>query len=114
MDRRHRLTRAQDFQRVRTAGKSYAHPLAVLVACRNGLDHSRFGLRAGRAVGTAVQRNRARRRLREALRPMVSQILPGWDVVLVARESTAGAEWSEVQAGVASLVRRAGLTMEPE
>lgn len=45
---------------------------------------------------------------------MVSQIFPGWDVVLVARESTAGAEWSEVQAGVASLVRRAGLTMEPE
>lgn len=114
MDRRHRLSRSQDFQRVRTTGKSYAHPLAVLVACRNGLDHSRFGLRAGRAVGGAVQRNRSRRRLREALRPMVSQIAPGWDVLLVAREPIGGAEWSELQAGVASLVRRAGLMMETE
>lgn len=112
MDRRHRLTRSQDFQRVRTTGKSYSHPLLILVACRNGLDHSRFGLRAGRATGGAVQRNRARRRLREALRPIVSTIQPGWDIVLVAREPTAGAAWSELRAGVASLIRRAGLMME--
>lgn len=109
MDRGHRLTRSQDFQRVRTAGKSYAHPLVVLVACRNELEHARYGIRAGRAVGGAVERNRARRRLREALRPMFPTIAPGWDVVLVARTETADAAWSELQTGLANLVRRAGL-----
>lgn len=112
MDRGHRLIRTQDFQRVRTAGKSFAHPLVVLVACRNDLDRSRVGIRAGRVVGGAVVRNRARRRLREALRPMFPTIAPGWDVVLVARRGTAAAEWSKLQTGVAKLVRRAGLMMD--
>jgi len=109
MERRQRLTSSQDFQRVRSAGKSYAHPLVVLVACRNDLDRSRFAVRAGRRLGGAVRRNRARRRLRESLRRLAPTIDPGWDLLLLARDSTASAEWARLHQAVVHLCGRAGL-----
>ena len=42
-------------------------------------------------IGNAVTRNRARRVLREAYRLLEDEILPGRDVVLVARNGTAQA-----------------------
>lgn len=112
MDRRQRLTSSQDVQRVRTTGKSYAHPLAVLVTCRNDLESSRFAVAAGRSLGGAVRRNRAKRRLRAVIRPLAPMIAPGWDVLLLARETTPTADWPDLQRAVAGLCRRAGLLIE--
>jgi ribonuclease P protein component len=112
VDRRHRLTNSQDVQRVRGSGKTFAHPLAVLVTRRNDLDCSRFAVAAGRGLGGAVRRNRAKRRLRAVLRSLTPQIVPGWDVVLLARETTPSADWPELQHAVMGLCRRAGLLTE--
>ena len=114
MDRRHRLTSSRDFQRVRSAGKSFAHPLVVLVACRNDLDRTRFAVRAGKRLGGAVQRNRARRRLRACLRQLAPMIAPGWDLMLVARDSTASTEWARLNEAAIQLCRRAGLLKTTE
>src|SRR4030065_72518 len=78
MDRQRRLTGSSDFQRVRTSGTSYAHPFVVLVACPNDMPLSRFGVTAGRQLGSAVRRNRAKRRLRAALDALQPHPLPGW------------------------------------
>jgi len=112
VDRRPRLTRSQDVQRVRNSGRSYAHPLAVLVTRRNDLDRSRFAVGAGRSLGGAVRRNRAKRRLRSALRSLAPMIAPGWDVLLLARDTTPLARWPDLQQAVAGLCRRAGLLTE--
>jgi len=81
MKRKFRLTRSTDFKRVRRFGKSYAHPLVVLISQPNELNISRFGISAGRSVGNAVHRNRAKRQIRESLRPLLPSIKSGWDVV---------------------------------
>ncbi|HMK08035.1 MAG TPA: ribonuclease P protein component [Anaerolineales bacterium] len=109
MDRRQRLTSPSEVQRVRSSGKSYAHPLAVLVTRRNDLDLSRFAVAAGRGAGGAVRRNRAKRRLRSTLRTLAPVISPGWDILLLAREATASAAWADLERAVAGLCRRAGL-----
>ena len=85
MQRRFRLSRSEDFKRVRRTGKSYAHPLVVLVtqACETH-DHTRVGVTAGKTTGTAVHRNRAKRLLREAMRPLLPSIASGWDLILIA------------------------------
>ena len=85
MNRRYRLTQSADFKRVRRRGKSFAHPLIVLVALPNELGKSRFAVVAGRNLGNAVKRNRAKRLLRAALRPLVGSIGSGWDIILIAR-----------------------------
>lgn len=107
MDRRFRLTSSSDLKRVRRAGKSYAHPLAVLVAWRSGLPTTRCAVTAARSVGSAVARNRAKRRLREALRRWMPHAGPGWDVVLIARPEAVTADWPALLAAVERLLLRA-------
>jgi ribonuclease P protein component len=95
--------------RVRRTGRSFADPLVVLVALPNDQGPSRFAVSAGRRIGNAVQRNRAKRLIREAVRAILQEIKPGWDVVLVARRPLPEAKFYEVEAAVRSLFSRANL-----
>lgn len=58
----------------------------MVVYCRkNKLDHNRLGLTASVKLGHAVVRNRVRRRLRELYRLHKAELLPGYDLIVVAR-----------------------------
>ena len=124
MQRRFRLTRSEDFKRVRRSGKSYAHPLVVLIVQprdqrsspadqRSGApgamdqSHVRVGVAAGRTVGTAVYRNRAKRLLREAMRSVIPNIAPGLDLILIARPRLASASLEETRQALLTLLQRA-------
>jgi len=107
VQRKFRLTRSTDFKRVRRTGKSYAHPLVVLVTQASESPRVRVGVTAGRSVGGAVQRNRAKRLLREAMRPLLPDLLPGWDLVLIARSALISTSLQETRRVLASLLRRA-------
>ncbi|HSL26420.1 MAG TPA: ribonuclease P protein component [Acidimicrobiia bacterium] len=58
--------------------------VVVLAAGQPGI--ARFGLVVGRRIGSAVERNRAKRRLREAIRQVGMPV--GYDVVIIAGAST--------------------------
>ena len=112
MKRRFRLTRSTDFKRVRNEGKSYAHPLVVLVAAHSVAQESRVGVSAGRALGGAVQRNRAKRLLRETMRSILPILPNGWDLVLIARGPLLVAPFQDVKTAVSGLLRRASLIVD--
>jgi ribonuclease P protein component len=107
--RRFRLTRSTDFQRVRQHGKSYAHPLMVLVALPSQDPAIHIGVTASRSVGNAVQRNRAKRILRSAVQPVLPELLVGWDIVLIARQPLVEASFQQVQTALAALLQRSRL-----
>jgi ribonuclease P protein component len=109
VNRNFRLTNSIDFKRVRRFGKSYAHPLVMLVILPVSNEKTRFGVIAGRSVGNAVQRNRAKRMLREALRIIRPQIKPGWDVILISRYPILKAELAEIQDTLNQLFEKANL-----
>jgi ribonuclease P protein component len=109
VQRKFRLTRSDDFKRVRHNGKSYAHPLILLAAQISELPQTRVGVTAGRTTGNAVQRNRAKRLLREAMRALLPSLTPGWDLILVARAGLASASLEDTHTALTSLLRRAGL-----
>lgn len=67
---------------------------------------SRAAWVAGRKVGGAVRRNRARRLLREAWRTLAPGIGNGWELVLVARRDIDGAKAENVIQEVEELLRR--------
>lgn len=112
IERSFRLTRSTDFQRVRRIGKSFAHPLIVLIALPNQLEKSRFGVVAGKVIGKAVQRNRAKRLLRAAVRAHCNVLSPGWDVVLIARRSMLQANFEQTQKALEVLLYKAKLVQE--
>ncbi|MBI1776816.1 MAG: ribonuclease P protein component [Proteobacteria bacterium] len=85
-----RLKRRPQFLAVAASGLKVATPGVIVQALRRGdKDAPRLGLTASRKIGGAVERNRARRRLRaaaEAVIPLAGGA--GHDYVLIARRAT--------------------------
>jgi ribonuclease P protein component len=111
VQRKFRLTRSEDFKRVRRSGRSYAHPLVVLIVQAHDPPHARtrVGIAAGRTVGTAVRRNRAKRLLREAMRSLLPDTASNVDLLLIARPALASAALEEARAALQNLLQRANL-----
>jgi ribonuclease P protein component len=107
VQRSFRLTRSEDFKRVRRDGKSYAHPLVVLIVQNSDQPRVRVGVAAGKSVGTAVARNRAKRLLREVMRTLLLNIASGFDLVLIARPALASASLAEARRALENLLQRA-------
>lgn len=68
-----------------------------------------FALVAGKRIGGAVQRNRARRVLRAALREVVPRGVEGLDIVLVAREAIRDARTQDLIEEMSELLGRGGV-----
>ena len=82
----------------------------VVVFLRSGSGAAlRLGVVSSRKVGGAVERVRARRRLREAYRRLRPTLQAGCDVVLVARASAVTASWMELEEDLRRQLRRAGI-----
>jgi ribonuclease P protein component len=109
VQRKFRLTRSDDFKRVRRDGKSYAHPLIVLVTQANQAAGIRVGIAAGKTTGSAVHRNRAKRLLREAMRTLLPSLASDWDLILIARPKLPSASIEDTRAALTDLLQRAGL-----
>ena len=73
------------FRRLYRRGASAANRYLVLYCRRNGRKDNRVGLTVSAKLGHAVVRNRVRRRLRELYRLHKAELLPGYDLIVVAR-----------------------------
>src|SRR5512136_1641290 len=109
MERKYRLRLSADFQRTRREGKAWTDHLMVLCALPNDLTYSRFGFAASKRIGKAVDRNRARRRMREAVRLCRGTLAEGWDMVFVARPPIVHAPYAEIVRAIQKLLSQAKL-----
>ena len=109
MERKYRLRLSADFQRTRREGKAWTDHLMVLCALPNDLTYSRFGFAASKRIGKAVDRNRARRRMREAVRLCRGTLAEGWDLVFVARPPIVYASYAEIVRAIQKLLSQAKL-----
>ena len=114
MRRSQRLQRPEQFQRVRRDGKSWSHPLFIMNAARNRVGRTRCGFVVGKQFGKAHDRNRAKRRVREAARQLYTSIVPGYDLVFVVRKTAAPASFPDLQQAISDLLKRAGLWIPPD
>ncbi len=109
MKRAWRLKKQADVQRVWQEGRAFAHPLVILRVRANGLAQSRAAFVAGKKLGNAVARNRAKRRLRQALYPHFQRLPPGFDLVLIARGNANDVPFTALTAAVQHVLTRAQL-----
>lgn len=97
-----RLLKRADFLRVQ-AGRSAARRSFVLKgrprqsACGRPASEARFGFAVTKRLGSAVVRNRARRRLKEAVRLVAPEhAKPGYDYVVIGRPGAVDAAFAEI------------------
>lgn len=102
-----RLRSPTEIRRVYARGSRASAASVSAVALVDGDGLPRVAVVAGRSIGGAVVRNRAKRRLREAVRRELPRMLPGARVILIATALTARVEFQELADAVADVVRRA-------
>lgn len=79
----------------------------VLQAIRRGEEGPpRVGFTVSRKVGTAVERNRVRRRLREIVRRSATVMRPGYDYVVVGRRAALAEPFERLLAAFGAAARR--------
>ena len=101
--------RTRDFDRVyRRPARRQQTRRFLVVARRNELGRTRWGLSVKAQLGGAVVRNRVKRRLREILRRAQRRQPVGWDVVVQPRASdTATADFAELTRELEGLLEAA-------
>ena len=101
------ITKNKEFCRAYARGKAFVHPKLVLYVNKNRLGRTRVGLTATKKIGGAVQRNRARRVLRESYRLIEKRLPAGYSIVLVARGRTAQVKCGAVQRALVGALKTA-------
>ena len=90
-------------------GKTYVAPNLVMYIMKNRVGFTRVGITTSKKIGKAVQRNRARRVIKEAYRQINSNINRSFDIVFVARGKTTKAKMQEVKKEMKYNMKKAGI-----
>jgi ribonuclease P protein component len=101
-----RLRRRADFLKAATGRKAPTASFVLQALSRGDEGSARVGLTVSRKVGSAVERNRVRRRLREVVRQSATLMRPGHDYVLVGRRAALAEPFDRMRATLAAAVRR--------
>lgn len=105
-----RLRKNSEFQRVRQQGRHITSPLLLLAWAPNEEATVRIGFVVSKRISKhAVARNFIKRLLSEAVRPSLSELSLGWDIVLSARSPALSADLHKLEQDVLTLLRRARL-----
>ena len=114
LNRAVRLRKSSDFQRVRQQGRAVSSRLLILAWVPNQDSKLRIGFSISKRISKqAVERNYIKRLLSEAIRGLLSELSPGWDIVLSARPAITTVDLPVLEQDVVSLLRRARL-LKPE
>ena len=110
-----RLRKHADYQRVYKASrKQFAKQMSYFFTLRtpdeirddaDGATGARIGLTVGKVMGKAVDRNRIKRRMREAVRKNLPALTTPVDVILHPRRSVIDLEFATLDHEVATVFR---------
>jgi ribonuclease P protein component len=91
-----RLLRRAEFQKAYRTGRRFVGRFVVVFVVRTD-GAVRLGITASKKIGSAVVRNRCKRRIRELFRRHRGRIGEGADVVVNVRPGCGEAPWSELE-----------------
>ena len=101
-----RLKQKSHFRAIFTHGKSFSGRYVVIYV-QNG--PAKYGFIASKRVGSAVQRNRAKRLMREVVRRHLSELKKEVQLICIARSTLKGISYVEVENSMLQTLKRAGV-----
>lgn len=104
----------KDFKRLYGRGKSLVFPSVVVYYQKNRLGVCRLGVTAGKKIGPAVNRNRAKRVILAAFRQLLPQISGGYDFVFVARVKTVNVKSTVILSHLTKAFLKEGIIQNEE
>ncbi len=113
MKREQRLRNEADIALAREQGRNYSNRYVAIYVRSNQQEQSRIGVAAGKRLGKAHIRNRAKRLLRETINRRLPQMKQGYDILMVARAACLGSNLDSVGAAVDDLLRKSKLIPMP-
>ena len=108
VDRSYSLKRHKEFRYTYRVGRSMSMPLLTLVFAKSRNETVRIGFSVSKRVGNSVQRNRAKRRMRACITPMVDRLKGGCNLILIAKPEVLDAPFPELQRQTETLLKRCG------
>ena len=109
-----RLKKNYEFARVFRHGKRRGRKHISLHYRRNRVGCNRVGFTTVKHFGNAVQRNRMRRLMREALRDLAPSLLSGYDIILMGQKSEEAIGFQDVREDLLRILRKEKLLADPE
>ncbi len=103
------IKKNREFQRVYKEGKSKANKYLVMIILKNEGDKNRYGFSVSKKVGNSVERHRLVRLMREIIRKSDDSFLKSYDVIIVARNTAHGIDYSKMDSAIMHLCRLHGL-----
>ena len=110
--RSHRLRKNKEFRKIYEGGRNYPARSMVLWMLPSEEPAVKAGVVASRRMfRRAVDRNRAKRLLRESLRHVMPELNPGTRLVMIARRGILNTPPDEIAKDLRWLLRRAGVLL---
>ena len=104
----------RDFRRAYNRAKSYVGPFVIIYIMNNRNNGIRLGITAGKKIGKAVSRNRAKRVITAAFRECLPLIDGNLDFIIVARQRILTAKSTEVATAMMKLLKTANVLKSGE
>lgn len=80
----------------------------IYISLEKSNQKVRFGIAAGKTIGNAVKRNRAKRLLRSAVYPLINEFQNGRDILLLARKKTNLSNRLSIENAIRELAKMSG------
>ena len=103
------LRKKSDFESLYNKGKSVGERYIVVFYRKNGLSFNRKAFLASKKVGKSVQRNRARRLMKEGFRKISEECKTGYDLIFIARNTINGKKEQDVTSSMEKALKKAGI-----
>lgn len=108
------LKQNHEFRRLYNKGKSAVSPYFAIYCRKTGRDQSRLGITTGVKLGNAVKRNFVRRRIRELYRTNEHKLIPGYDLVVVARTRAIFGRYADLERSFLQSMKKLGMVAPKE